>query len=135
MYIKEILKYDSNYAEYIVTDGNYDIRCMCVSVPLPLNKKPEVGMSVISISAFCFNDIKIKIINDNKDKFSYIQNEKSWFEYTLRGKIIDVRKALVSVKGFIISLEYDFDSGFPNDYKENDFIEFTVDRLDAKLVD
>ena len=33
MYIKEVLKYDWNYAEYIVTDGKYDLKCMCESVP------------------------------------------------------------------------------------------------------
>lgn len=32
---KKIIEYVYNYAEYIVTDGKYDINCICDSVPLP----------------------------------------------------------------------------------------------------
>ena len=46
--IKHILEYDYNYAEYIVTDGKYDIVCMCLSVPLE-NNNPKIGMKVDSL--------------------------------------------------------------------------------------
>ena len=52
MQIKEILQYDWNYAEYIVTDGMNDLMCMCNSVPLPDNKSPMVGMKISGIYAF-----------------------------------------------------------------------------------
>ena len=47
--IKHILEYDYNYAEYIVTDGKYDIVCMCFSVPLENNNDPKIGMKVDSL--------------------------------------------------------------------------------------
>ena len=49
MEIKQILEYDYNYAEYIVTDGKYDIVCMCLSVPLENNNEPKIGMKVDSL--------------------------------------------------------------------------------------
>ena len=41
MHIKKVLEYDYNYAQYIVTDGRNDVKCVCMSVPLPNGKKPE----------------------------------------------------------------------------------------------
>ena len=44
MHIKKVLEYDYNYAQYIVTDGRNDVKCVCMSVPLPNGKKPESGL-------------------------------------------------------------------------------------------
>ncbi len=49
MEINHILEYDYNYAEYIVTDGKYDIVCMCLSVPLENNNDLKIGMKVDSL--------------------------------------------------------------------------------------
>ena len=66
MKIKRILEYDYNYAEYIVTDGKYDIVCMCLSVPLENDNEPKIGMKVESLYAFSYNDIiKLKISNNH----------------------------------------------------------------------
>lgn len=133
MQIKEILKYDYNYGEYIVTDGINDLICMCVSVPLPNNISPEVGMTISSLYAFSFEDIKIVKLTSTETKEFTIKKGKSYFEYSLQGKIIDVKKALVQVYGFIISLEYQFSDGFSSDYSEGDFIKIEVDRLDCRI--
>ena len=52
MKIKRILEYDYNYAEYIVTDGKYDIVCMCLSVPLENDNEPKIWMKVENLYAF-----------------------------------------------------------------------------------
>ena len=49
MHIKKVLEYDYNYAQYIVTDGRNDVKCVCMSVPLPNGKKPESGLEITKI--------------------------------------------------------------------------------------
>lgn len=131
MHIKEILKFEFNYAEYIVTEGNYDVICLCLSVPLPNNEVPLKGMEVEMIYPFTFNTIDIKINNDKKEFL--IQKKNSHFEYNLRGMIINKERALVKIENFVICLEKDFEEGFNNQYQIGDFIEFRVDRLDCEL--
>ena len=131
MHIKEILRYDWNYAEYIVTDGLNNLICMCISVPLPNNLSPQVGMKISMLYAFAYSEIKVIKLIRQEDKKFYIEKDKAYFAYRLYGKIIDIKKALVRVYDFIISLEYQFDNGFPSDYSEGDFISFDVDRLDC----
>lgn len=131
MEIKEILKYDWNYAEYIVTDGSNDLVCMCLSVPLPDDMCPQVGMKISTIYAFFHTEIRItKLMREENKKFS-IEKGKSYFSYRLCGKITDMKKALIQVYAFVISLEYQFNDGFPSDYSDGDFIAFDVDRLDC----
>lgn len=135
MFIKEILKYNYNYAEYIVTDGKNELICICLSVPLLSNQRLQTGMKVSIIDAFSYKGTFIRKIEDNERQIT-IQKGKSWFEYVLCGRIIDVNKALVQVEGFTISLENDFVDGFETKrYKQNDIITFSVDRLDSTLVD
>lgn len=131
MKIKEILEYDWNYAEYLVTDGKYDIICMCISVPLPNDIIPKTGMLISNLYAFTLEDFKIEKIINSLDKKYMIKKGKSYFEYSFYGKIIDLKKALVQVFGFIISLEYKFANGLPPIYSVGDFIKIEVDRLDC----
>lgn len=131
MHIKKILKFDFNYAEYIVTDGNYDVICLCLSVPLPNNDVPVKGMEVEMIYSFTFDTIDIRINNDKKEFL--IQKKDSHFEYNLRGMIINKERALVKIESFVICLEKDFEEGFNDQYQIGDFIEFRVDRLDCEL--
>ncbi len=133
MKIKEILKYDWNYAEYIVTDGERDVICLCNSVPLPNDKILKTGMRVSMLYAFNFNDIKINKLENEDDKIYLLKKEKPYFKYHLRGKIIDINAAIVQVFGLNISLEYSFDKGFPGNYLIGDFIDFVVDRLDSEI--
>lgn len=131
MKIKEIVKFDFNYAEYIVTDGNYDVICLCLSVPLLNNEVPVKGMEVKIIYPFTFDAIDIKKNNDEKEFL--IQKNKAYFEYYLRGMIVNKEKALIKIENFVICLEKDFKEGFSDQYQIGDFIEFKVDRLDCEL--
>lgn len=133
MLIKNVLEYDYNYAEYLITDGLFDLRCMCVSVPLSNGKVPVPGMEVAGIDVFSFTKTIIKKIDSDKEKRYLITKEKGAFEYLLRGEIIDRNKALVKIEGFTLSLNNDFESGFPDGYSEGEYIEFKADRLDVTL--
>ena len=59
MYIKKIIEYSYSYASYVVSDGNNELKCMCVSVPLPDGREPQCGLEITNIFAFCINDIVI----------------------------------------------------------------------------
>jgi len=133
MRIEKVVRYDWNYAEYIVTDGINNIICMCVSVPLPDNKSPQAGMEVSMLYAFAFDDIKIVKIIKEEDKYFLIKKGTSYFNYKMRGRIVDKEKALVKIDGLLISLEYHFENGFPSYYSIGDFIDFKVDRLDCSI--
>lgn len=133
MEIKHILEYDYNYAEYIVTDGKYDMVCMCLSVPLENNNEPEVGMKVESLYAFSYKDtIKLNVSDGNK---CYIQkNPKNYFKYKLCGIVADSKNAIVKVFDFIIDLKKDYPTGFDTTIKKGDYVEFEVDRIDCTLM-
>jgi hypothetical protein len=104
---------------------------MCVSVPLPNNNVPKTGMKVEQIYAFSCNDI-IKV-KKTEDKREFINKGNKYFQYTIRGRILDTHKAIIQVLGFTISLEYDYPKGFNSDFMHNDYVEFDVDRLDCLL--
>ncbi len=130
MIIKEVIEYDYNYAEYIVTDGTYDLRCMCLSVPLADGKTPVPSMEVKKLYAFTFNgELQLKRIQNTCD---FTQQLKT-LQYSVRGHILDIKNAIVALGNFIISLEYFFPNGLPNEYSENDCVEFCVDRFDCVL--
>ncbi len=133
MEIKCILEYDYNYAEYIVTDGQFDIVCMCMSVPLENNIEPKIGMKVERLYAFSYDDtIKLKISNFKR---CYIQKDlKSYFKYNLCGIIIDALNAIIKVFDFIIDLKNIYPNGFDTTIKNGDYVEFEVDRIDCTLI-
>lgn len=131
MFIKKILEYQWNYAEYIVSDGVNDVICICMSVPLPDNVIPKEGMEIRIIEAFSCDDIKVNLTNDNS---ALIQKGKSPLEYLLRGEIINKNQALIKVGNLTISLSNDYPFGFPKGYEIGSFVEFHVDRLDSYIV-
>ena len=133
MIIKHILTYDYNYAEYIVTDGKYDIVCMCMSVPLKNNNEPKIGMKVESLQAFTYSDtIMLSVSNGNK---CYIQKDQNnYFKYKLRGIVVDSVNAIIGVFDFVINLKSNFPNGFDTTIKEGDCVEFEVDRIDCTLM-
>ena len=67
MYIKKILEYDYNYANYMVSDGFNEVKCFCMSVPLPNDREPQVGMEVLKIHAFTVNKLEIMKVLEEKD--------------------------------------------------------------------
>ena len=104
MEIKRILEYDYNYAEYIVTDGQFDIVCMCMSVPLENNIEPKIGMKVERLYAFSYDEtIKLKISNFKR---CFIQKD----------------------------LKNIYPNGFDTTIKNGDYVEFEVDRIDCTLI-
>ena len=133
MVIKKVLKYDYNYAEYVVTDGNYNLICMCLSVPLSDNKVPQVGMLIENIFAFTISDTIRLTISKNKKHF--IQKEKKYFKYKVCGNVVDSRKSLIRIFDFIVSLEFSYPDVLPTIFKNNDYVEFEVDRFDCTILD
>jgi len=46
MEITKINEYSDSYAEYQISDGLYELRCVCNYVPLPNEMEPKVGRKV-----------------------------------------------------------------------------------------
>lgn len=135
MYIKKILEYNYNYANYMVSDGDKELKCLCLSVPLPNNKEPEVGMEVLKIYAFTINKLEItKVLEEKNKKFYVSKTPLIGFDYKIKARIIDCKKAIVEVFNFTISLEFEYENGFSEDFNDGDFIEFKVDRLDCEII-
>lgn len=135
MYIKKILEYNYNYANYMVSDGVNELKCLCLSVPLPDNMEPKEGMEVLKIYAFTVNKLEIMKVLKEKDKKYYISKTPLiGFDYKIRARIVDCKKAIVEVFNFIISLEFEYENGFSEDFINGDFIEFEVDRLDCEII-
>ena len=49
MKISKINEYSYSYAEYMVSDGKQELRCVCNSVPLPCGQEPKIGMAVKNV--------------------------------------------------------------------------------------
>lgn len=132
MHIKKVLEYVYNYAEYIVTDGNNELKCVCMSVPLPDGREPKSGLEVTKIYAFDVEKVIIKKIIKEKDTKDSIT--KPLFDplgYKLKGRVIDSNKSVVEIFDFKIDLEYDYPDGLGEEFKNGDYVEFSVDRLDC----
>lgn len=121
MYIKKVVEYQYNYAEYIVTDGKHDITGICMSVPLPNGLEPKVGMEITEVYVFNINELKIKKID--KEKESITKTLIFPLEYKITGKLINL--STIEVFGFKFSL-YDEVVGF----NSGDYVEVHVDRFD-----
>jgi HEAT repeat protein len=126
MFIKDVLTYDGYYAEYIVTDGEYDLRCMDASMPWPPESKgPEKDMKIAEIVAFSHEDMNVK----RTDNSGYIiKKGKRPLGYHLQAKIVDKDIALVAVGGLIIEIDQ-----LSETFENGEFIEFDVDELDCYI--
>ena len=134
MFIKKILEYSYNYAEYLVSDGKNNLICVCSSVPFPNEKEPKIGMPINSIIAFNYNDINIFKLSKEKDKKFLIKKLfKKPLSYKIRGKVLNCENFIIEVYGFKISLENELTNGLDKNIKTGDFIEFIVDRLDCTV--
>ena len=51
--------------------------------------------------------------------------------YKLKGRILDSNKAIVQVFNFEIDLEYDYPDGLGEEFKNGEYVELSVDRLDC----
>ena len=131
MKISKIIEYAYSYAEYLVSDGTYEIICVCNSVPLAGGVEPQIGMPIKMLYAFCFEDILIKEEKSaNCHKITKIG--KYGFQYEIVGTILNKKNSLIKVFDFIISLEYFYPDGI-SDFEEGDIVSITIDRIDCEL--
>ena len=132
MHIKKVLEYDYNYAQYIVTDGRNDVKCVCISVPLPNGKKPESGLEITKIFAFSVEGVILKkVIEEKNMRDEIIKPLFDSLGYKLKGRILDSNKAIVQVFNFEIDFEYDYPDGLGDEFKNGEYVELSVDRLDC----
>jgi hypothetical protein len=131
MKISKINEYSYSYAEYQVSDGEKEIRCVCNSVPLPNGLEPQIGMPIKMLYAFCLEDILIKEEKSaNCHKITKIG--KYGFQYEIVGTILHKKKSLIKVFDFIISLEYFYPNGI-SDFEEGDIVSIIIDRIECEL--
>ena len=76
MKITKINEY--SYAEYQISDGLYELRCICNSVPLPNEMEPKIGMKVKKLYVFCYNDL-ISINKELRKEYSIVKTEEYGF--------------------------------------------------------
>lgn len=136
MHIKKVLEYDYNYAKYIVSDGNNELKCVCMSVPLSDGIEPRIGLEITKICAFCVNELIINKITKEKDKKDSIS--KHLFNplgYKLKGRVLNSNQSIIEVFNYKIDLGYDYPDGLGKDFKDGDYVEFSVDRLDCIIKD
>ena len=131
MKISKINEYSYSYAEYLVSDGTYEIRCVCNSVPLAGGAEPQIGMPIKMLYAFCLEDILIK---EEKSTNCHMITKigKYGFQYEIVGTILNKRNSLIKVFDFIISLEYFYPDGI-SDFEEGDIVSIIIDRIECEL--
>ena len=131
MKISKINEYSYSYAEYQVSDGEKEIRCVCNSVPLPNGLEPQIGMPIKMLYAFCLEDILIKEEKSaNCHKITKIG--KYGFQYEIVGTILNKMNSLIKVFDFTISLEYFYPNGI-SDFEEGDIVSIIIDRIECEL--
>ena len=116
MFIRKIIDYDKDVgeADILVTDGQYEIICY---VQLFENKNKH-----FSLFSFLTKDVK----RIEKMEYKVTKGIKGYYSYEIQGKIIDVEKRIMRVGDIFITLE----DVIPKDIKNNDYIEFSVERID-----
>lgn len=121
MYIFGVEEYykDDNEADIIVSDGYYQLRCYVYPV-----KTISINQIVNCISGFACSDV-VKIEHDNYDVIKLSQ----YYAYELHAKVVSRKKNVVKVGGLRIYL----DTVIPKDICDNDYVSFSVMRLDAIL--
>ena len=136
MHIKKVLEYNYNYAKYIVSDGHNELKCVCMTVPLPDGREPTIGLEITKICPFSVDGLIINKITKEKGKKDSIS--KLLFNplgYKLKGRVLDSNQSTVEIFNYKIDLEYDYPEGLGEDFKDGDYVEFLVDRLDCIIKD
>lgn len=116
MFVKSILNFEkaSKEAELIVSDGKYNILCNAWEFD---DNNPNFylsGFFVKNIMRAYKNEYIVEKLND------------SFFSYKLQGKLVDKKNKIVEIG----KLTLEIDGYIPNDILVNEFIEFTVLRID-----
>ena len=129
--IIKIYEYSYSYAEYQVSDGNREIRCICNSVPLPDDLEPQVGMPVKLLYAFCYNNLFIKKVSSTSCH-KIKKRAEYFFGYEIIGTVLNKKASLIKAFDFIISLEYFYPDGI-TDFEEGDVVLIVADRMECEL--
>lgn len=116
MFLKEVLDFDieAKEADIIVSDGVNDI--LCYAQPYENNKIP------FKLFAFRANNI----IRTSEEVSFVNKNPEGYYSYNLQGKLIDSRIGLVSIGDIVIEIG----NNIPKDIKLNEYIKFTLERVD-----
>lgn len=117
MYITKIKDYDieAKEADIIVSDGKYEILCYAQ----PFENKTN--------SSFILSAFRDDNIMRGLEEICFVEKiHDGYYDYRLQGKLIDLEKRLVSIGDIVIELG----NGIPKDINQNDYIEFTVMRVD-----
>ena len=120
MFIKQIIDCDelSGEMDIIISDGEYDLLCYCTqSNSLTPSKIKE-------IETFLSDKIMIAYSNDY-----FIKKTDSYYSYHLQGKVLENNPPMVEIGKLQIVL----DTALPKDIKQNDYVEFHVERIDCRL--
>lgn len=110
---------DENAKEAEVTISNGRSEIICFSQPFNY-----LINDVLIQPIYCFNP---KCIIKSNFEDCIIKKQGQYFEYFLRGKIVNLNEKLIDVDGFLINLE---DADLPGDLINGDTIEFIATRLD-----
>ena len=119
MYIKSIfwIEEDDKEAEVIVSDGHNEFLCFCDDLQYDRGDALLDPLSCLDISEVQVSD----------SSSCSITKLPSHFAYKVTGKIQDLTNRVVLVGKIKISLE---DCPLPKDLNQNDYIVFSVSRLD-----
>jgi len=120
MKIREIVKSNrkDREADVFVSDGYFNLLCY-----LHPADKVQVGQIVDVIdSLYCSNIIR----STNRE---YHIEKKEIYSYELTARVVDRKKQLVKVGDILIYL----DAAIPGDIMNDEFISFSVLRLDATI--
>ncbi len=131
MKISKVNEYSYSYAEYQVSDGNKEIKCVCNSVPLADGVEPQVGMPIKMLYAFCYEDLLIKK-EKSTNCHKIIKTEKYGFQYKMIGTILNKKNSLIKVFDFVISLEYFYPNGIIG-FDDGDIVSIIIDRIECEL--
>ena len=117
MFIKEIRDYDveAKEAEIVVSDGQFEV--MTYAWPFENTQSGKFRLNAFMTDQVMRATRKISFVE---------KSENGYFAYRLQGKIINVEKRIVSVGKIEIILE----DCIPKDIRQNEYVEFTVTRVD-----
>ena len=117
MFIKKIIDYDieAQEADLLISDNRFELICYAH----PFERKENKSFKLI---AFCDNAF-IRAMNES---FLVEKNLNEFYGYKLQGKLINLKEKLVAIGDIIIELSNDL----PGDIEEDEFMEFTVTRID-----
>lgn len=131
MEISKVNEYSYSYAEYNITDGKYEIRCICNSVPLPNGLEPKQGMKIKKLYAFCYDENQAVQRSENNN-YSCVKTEKYGFQYKVVGNIYDKENKLIKFYDFIVSLEFLRDEVLEK-FNKGEYVSLIIDRFECDL--